>query len=542
MRIIIDTEEFRFNISGLTKIGRGGEGDIYLLHYQGKSYALKVYFQPSEEKKKKVVAMLDNPPAGAVQAINSLTFIQLAWPVGICYEGNQFKGFVMPYVDLSHSSTLDFYLDKRLYEEKFPNNSLSLAFKIDIAKNLAGVVKLLHSKGHFFIDFKPQNVRVYDRYHLISLIDCDGFSILGKDGLRSLAKSFSSEYIAPEALRNNSQPETLAVEQDLFALAVVIFQLLNYGIHPFSGLISSSDSATTTDDKVAKGYYPYGLSNHLKINPVKGSVHETIDGSIRALFDRAFTGHPSARPTVDEWISVLDKILTEKKLVKCKSHPAKSDHIHFESGACQTCFRDGMVKNVRVPSKVHGRKTSNSSTANASQSTSSVTKSSLLPHEKWILIAIAAVIFIALLANLGGKKEAPSPAIPPPAAPTINSSNPVTELAGFWQTGSTCSEKKLRISASGSMGGVIEFMKADSSKNNSEFITSSERLPQGRYRLISKDADNPDIQFETVFVKEGPNQIRAERLIQIAPVRKMIIVNGKSLSDETTLGSLERCK
>ena len=106
MRIVIGSEEFDFNLSGLTKIGRGGEGDIYLLHHQGKSYALKVYFLPSNEKKKKVMAMLDNSPEGAVQAINSLTFIQLAWPVGICSEGNQFKGFVMPYVDLDRKSVV----------------------------------------------------------------------------------------------------------------------------------------------------------------------------------------------------------------------------------------------------------------------------------------------------------------------------------------------------------------------------------------------------------------------------------------------------
>jgi predicted Ser/Thr protein kinase len=54
MRVVINQNEFEFHLSGLKRVGKGGEGDIYLLNHQGSSYALKIYFNPSEEKRKKM--------------------------------------------------------------------------------------------------------------------------------------------------------------------------------------------------------------------------------------------------------------------------------------------------------------------------------------------------------------------------------------------------------------------------------------------------------------------------------------------------------
>ena len=344
MRVVINGIEQQVNLAGLQKIGRGGEGDVYLLIFGGKKYALKLYFRPSEEKHLKIKTMIQNCPHDAIANINGIEFIQLAWPLGICFEANKFLGFVMPYVETSLSSTLDFYLDKNLYNEKFNFAPLPLTYRIEIARNLAGVVKLLHESGHFFIDFKPQNVRIYDRYHLVSLIDCDGFSIAGLNGERFPAKSYSSEYIYPEALIKNKPPESLALKQDLFALSVVIFQLFNYGIHPFSGLIHNSDNAATTDDKVAKGYYPYGKESNPKIRPIKNSIHESLSDPIRELFDRCFIQPALKLPSVQEWIEVLEDILKNKRLVKCSSQPNSVDHIHFEGKPCQTCLRDKFSK------------------------------------------------------------------------------------------------------------------------------------------------------------------------------------------------------
>lgn len=250
MEVILFGSKYTLSSNDLFKIGSGGEGDVYRVNLVGKLYALKIYKFPSEEKHQKIDAMLKNSPSDATASINSMSFIQLAWPIGKCFNGSRFVGFLMPYVDYGFSNTLDYYLDPSLYREKFKYESFALSYKVEVARNLAGVLKLLHSKGHHFIDFKPQNIRIYDRYHLVSLIDCDGFDICGIDGGRYPAKSFSSEYINPRALKLNSPPESLGEEQDLFVLAVVVFQILNFGIHPYSGILRDGSSLATTDEKV----------------------------------------------------------------------------------------------------------------------------------------------------------------------------------------------------------------------------------------------------------------------------------------------------
>jgi len=539
MKVTIGNSEFDFHLSGLKKIGRGGEGDIYLLNHQGNSYALKIYFQPNPEKKNKVMAMIENAPDGAVQTINAITIIQLAWPVGICTENGDFRGFVMPYVDLSHSNTLDFYLDKKLYEEKFPGNPLSLSYKIDIAKNLASVVKLLHSKGHFFIDFKPQNVRVYDRYNLISLIDCDGFSILSKDGKRFLAKSYSSEYIAPEALQTNSQPGVLSIDQDLFALSVVLFQLLNFGIHPYSGLITKGDSATTTDDKVSKGYYAYGKIINPKIQPVKGSVHKTIDDSIMALFDRAFSNNIKIRPTIDEWINVFDDIQKNKKLVRCSSKPNSSDHIHFEGKECQSCLRDGLATRVKVKSKIPSLKSANNPFYTKPQITTN-SSSGLLPHEKWILYAIGIVIAIAVIVNMGEEKatqknlQVSQP--PTSAASTVNL---ISEIDGKWSFDTTC-DNFIRIFSTPSSTPVIGILQYVVKSEKTDInITKIEKTSSLDFNITLSDGKYED---EMLLRKVNNDNLQLIRHIQNKPDFEAYVLGGKDYKSEEILPNLKRCK
>ena len=538
MKAKIGSNEFDFVLSGLRKIGRGGEGDIYLLHHQGKSYALKIYFEPSLEKKNKVLAMIENAPDGAVQSINALIIIQLAWPVGICFESDNFKGFLMPYVDLSHSNTLDFYLDKRLYEEKFPGNPLSLPFKIDIVKNLASVIKLLHSKGHFFIDFKPQNVRVYDRYNLISLIDCDGFSILSKDGRRFLAKSYSSEYIAPEALQTNSKPEVLSIDQDLFALSVVLFQLLNFGIHPYSGLITQGDSSTTTDDKVSKGYYPYGKVGHPKIQPIKGSIHKTIDDSIMALFDRAFSNNVKIRPSIDEWVNALDAIQKNKKLVKCSLQPNKLDHIHFEGKECQSCLREGLAKRVKVKSKIPSLNSSKNPFY-TNQQPSSVSKSGLLPFEKWFLYALGGVIAIAILINLGDEKTT----LKSNTVAQIDSviplpENLLSEINGNWSN-DAC-EKIVRINSSSTPS--LNY-KGTLQVNDSVLlsITTVEKISSVHFKFTLRPPDN-SFEDEWIIIKINNDRLKQDRWIQKRPTFETYVLDGKNFEEEQALADFVRCK
>jgi serine/threonine protein kinase len=497
--------------------------------------------------------MLDNSPKDAVVKINSISFIQLAWPSGLSYSNGSFIGFVMPYVDLSRSSTLDFYLDKRLYDEKFSHNPLSLSYRIEIARNLAGVIKALHSKNHFFIDFKPQNVRVYDRYHLISLIDCDGFSIAGLDGSRYPAESFSSEYICPPALRSNSLPSNLGLSQDLFALAVVIFQLLNFGIHPYSGLLTNGDSASTTDEKVAKGYYSYGKVENPNIKPIKNSAHFAISDDIRDLFDRAFSPNSASPPSVDDWISVLDKVLADKLLVKCDKFPTNAEHIRFEGKDCAVCFRSEISGRVRITS---GNSYSNSGSpvrkgtpfliANPSVGIGAASKpktksssSEIFGIEKNILIAAIVVgIVIMLLVISAGNNKSSLTSQTQQSAPV----NPTSDIKGKWQIGNTCAEGVLNISPGYGDTGTVSYIYSDTSKSHSNTFNQGAKSSDGTYSMNVEDGE---WHYLLSYKKLNSNQLRLMRMVFYPTTKpseqKAYILNGLDVENAQPTGPINRC-
>ena len=547
MKILINSIESEISDSSLKKIGQGGEGIIYLITLNGQKYAVKKYYKPNENLHKKVKAMLGKAPDDSVQKINSQIFIQLAWPIGLCYDGNSFCGFVMPYVDLNHTNTLDFYLDPRLFKEKFSSGNLSLTFKIEIARNLAGVVKLLHSKGHFFIDFKPQNVRVYDRYHLISLIDCDGFSIEGSTGERFPANGYSSEYIYPEALQKNKRPQELGIKQDLFALSVVIFQLLNYGIHPFSGIIPPGDSATTTDDKVKQGYYPYGLNIHHRIKPLNYSAHNFISNNLRLLFDKAFLTNSSYPPKVEEWISEFEEIISNQKLQKCKKHPTKPDHIHFSGHDCMACMREQIVTNVKVrtpPIK------SNSTTATSNQGLNqySTSKTPVAFWDKSQGIALGLIIFLVFIyfISIVVDKNNNQSKVSNTTQNNITLPNTlINNFIGTWSTTGVCDKNYVWIALNRDQKYSISIIDRSDSKNNyslpvNSFLTfENYKLESGKFinNVVRFNIDNGAV-YDINFIGSPVKTIKVYRFDRPG---ELVISQGKRIKDGGDTPYLIKC-
>jgi len=325
----------------LVRLGQGGEGIVYRVDIGDERLALKLYRSPDNLKEQKILAMINSQPTDCEVVINNRRYIQLAWPKQVVYRDGVFAGFLMPYVDTDSSVTLDHYLDQSLLAERNTTEHFSLPLRLELARNLAAVVAHLHTQKIWFIDFKPQNIRVYDQSNLVAFIDCDGFS-LSKDGRQFLANNFSSEYISPDALKKSLKPGELGEDQDLFALAVVIFQLLNYGIHPFSGVVNKERGASTTDEKVAEGLYAYGRLRHPSIDPNILSVHDCFPDTLRELFDRAFSFVP-AYTAASVWVREIASILNNKELERCAVFATDASHIRFLGKGCITCLRQRQI-------------------------------------------------------------------------------------------------------------------------------------------------------------------------------------------------------
>jgi serine/threonine protein kinase len=333
-----------------TKLGRGATATIYKANFDGVLYAAKVYNDKNRFNKAKIEAMLSNPPANILIKFADEVFPQLAWPQKIFrLDNGETHGYLMPIIDLDESFPLDYFYDPVLFNKLNAPEESALSYKVEIARNLASIIADLHRHGHFFIDLKPQNIRVFRHTHVVTLLDCDGFSIACKTNKRFPADLISSDYISPEAYKNRTSPEQLGVEQDLYALAVILFQILNNGTHPFQGIIQDDNiDAPTNDEKAALALYPHGIENNKRILPRPQSIHELWPTSTRKLFDSAFVGDPKKRPTASEWAEHFDQLLKDKLLVRCEKHPLNIAHIKFKLKECPRCYLDNLAKKPRT--------------------------------------------------------------------------------------------------------------------------------------------------------------------------------------------------
>ncbi|MGA8055973.1 MAG: SH3 domain-containing protein [Burkholderiales bacterium] len=332
------------------ELGKGGAGRVYEVIGRPDLVA-KVYFDPATRSPSprlaraqydRIDAMLRNPPrVGEPHQEGGRSFHQLAWPTDhVSTPSGEALGFAMPMLPLKHACDLEAILTRRSRErEGLPHE---LVVRLFVARNLAAVVRELHRAGHFVIDMKPKNMSVYRLASpgLIALLDADGFCVYGGPNERYPAEMFTSEYIAPELLASNKKPTDAREEQDRWALAVIVFRLLNENIHPYSGRFSGSGNPTI-DDNVRSWRYAYGATPHKELRAHPFSVHEFFDDDTRELFERAFGRDPYARPDAREWRDHLHQFTdaSKRRLIQCRTDPS---HWHFSKG-CGLCYREGLL-------------------------------------------------------------------------------------------------------------------------------------------------------------------------------------------------------
>jgi serine/threonine protein kinase len=398
-------------------LGRGATASVYRVLIDSVDYAAKIYHSPGEFNVPKIREMIFNPPSECEIVRNGQVYPQFAWPKSVLLDsGSRECGILLPLVDPKESFSLDHYFDQALFGKLNSPDEAALSYKLEIAENLAKIVSDLHAHQHYFIDCKPQNIRVFKRSHIVTLLDCDGFSIKG-GSQRYPAELLSTDYIAPEVQRTGQPASQLGVDQDLYALAVIFFQLLNRGTHPFQGIVNDkSVVGNTNDDKAAQGLYPHGLSANPRIRPRPSSIHHLWDRKTRVLFDRAFsTGASSTRPSASEWAGHFEELLISKALVRCDKFPTNIEHMRFRGVDCPACYLSSIdsfkpTKFGQVGVQTVATSLGQSSAASAASMASSTSAGSS-GSEGWWLAGIAACI--CLFTIFTDHSNSPSPATPP---------------------------------------------------------------------------------------------------------------------------------
>ena len=302
------------------RIGGGGEGEVYDVAGRDDLVA-KIYHEPPQPEKAEKLTVL-------ARLGSERLFRLSAWPVDVLRErpDGPVVGFSMKKIgDAEEVHTLHSPKSRLL---KFPD--ASWAFLIHVATNIARAVAVMHEHGFVIGDVNPKNILV-TRRATIHLLDCDSFQV-SENGRTFRCEGGFGEYTPPELQGVAFREVDRTQMHDCFGLAVVIFQLLFMGRHPFSGRYTGAGEMPL-ERAISERRFAWGAdAAHRQMQPPPGTLSfAAIPDEMAELFRRAFLSFN--RPQPPEWIEPLEHL--SQALKKCGQH---SGHHYFQKLAnCPWC-------------------------------------------------------------------------------------------------------------------------------------------------------------------------------------------------------------
>ena len=309
-------------------LGRGGEGIIYELPDKPDQVAKLYLKQPiSAEKSQKIEAM-----AGLTDArLHNLT----AWPVAAAQNGEgQTLGLLMKRVTAHKDIHLLFSPRSRKIE--FPR--ADWRFLVRSAANCARAFAVVHESGCVIGDVNQNGLLVSEKA-TITLIDCDSFQVPGR--LHQQPHIFCCDvgtptYTPPELQGQNLRELIRTPNHDNFGLAVLLFQLLFMGRHPFAGRFAGSGEMGI-ERAISESRFAYGAQREeLQMQPPPHALPlSALSPELSEMFENAFavTASVGARPTAAAWVKALADL--EQNLEQCRQ---SSLHYHFQGlESCPWC-------------------------------------------------------------------------------------------------------------------------------------------------------------------------------------------------------------
>jgi DNA-binding helix-hairpin-helix protein with protein kinase domain len=303
------------------QIGKGGEGAIYETREQNE-IAVKLYWpNKAQSRRDKIAAM------ASAQFYKTNSFV--AFPIDVlCAPNGEFAGFVMKKIGASKPVHMLYSPASRKVEFSKANYK----FLIRAAGNIARAVASVHACGCVIGDINHSGFLVSDKATSV-LIDSDSFQVVAANK-RYLCQVGTPEYTPPELQGARFDRVTRTPNHDNFGLAILLFQLLFMGRHPFSGRYQGSGDMPL---ERAIGEHRFAYSTHTSVTnmkpPPSAPLLTDFPLEIGQAFENAFgRAGRSKRPSATEWISLLDGL--EKALVVCASD---SNHQHVKGRPCPWC-------------------------------------------------------------------------------------------------------------------------------------------------------------------------------------------------------------
>src|SRR5215468_5121735 len=302
------------------RIGTGAEGEVYEIQDKSDLVA-KIYHEPPPQEKAEKLVVLS-------RLGNERLFNLSAWPVSTLRDSpdGEVVGFVMK--KISQAEEVHALHSPKSRLQKFPEASWT--FLIYVAANIARAVAATHEHGLVIGDVNPKNILV-TRKATVYLLDVDSFQVTA-EGRTYRCEGGFPEYTPPELQGLAFRDVDRTQEHDSFGLAVVIFQLLFLGRHPFSGLYLGAGEMPL-ERAIREFRFAYGVDSEArKMRQPPGTLAlDSMPSLIVRLFRRAFLS--TDRPGAREWVDRLDELA--KALKKCERH---SGHYYYrELSDCPWC-------------------------------------------------------------------------------------------------------------------------------------------------------------------------------------------------------------
>jgi len=326
----------KINIEESYLLGSGGEAKIYSLRHD-QSLVAKIYHNPTDERSHKLTIMLDYPPDDPMLAKGHTL---IAWPLDLLLNNQgQIVGFLMQRL-VNMKSIFNFY-NPSMRRKEFP--LFNYLYLHRIARNLATAVHALHKRGYVIGDLNESNIFVSNTA-LVTMIDTDSFQVTDSNsGIVYRCPVGKPEFTPPELQGKSFADIDRSVEHDRFGLAILIFQLLMEGGHPFAGKFLGRGDPPQYEERISAGHFPYG-TRKTPYKPAKiAPPFDILHPELRRLFIRCFEdGHNDikARPDPKEWQDALNE--GEKSLITCNANSQHRYGNHLS--ACPWCGRTSQLK------------------------------------------------------------------------------------------------------------------------------------------------------------------------------------------------------
>ena len=315
--VIVDKKLFRLG----RRVGKGGEGVVFAIGDDNK-YAVKLYTSPDiTGKETKITAMVRAQLAAQTPLV--------AFPISIARsKDGSFVGFVMKLIN-DHMPLHDLY-SPGSRKHHFPQ--ADYRFLVRGATNFARAIASAHQSQCVIGDINHSGILVSPKA-TVSLIDADSFQF-SESGQRFLCKVGVPEYTPPELQGKSLADIVRTSNHDAFGMAVVIFQLLFMGRHPFVGTVRRGD-IPPLHENIQNFRYVYAENRDVGMDQPPGTPSlSDFSPGVSALLDAAFSRESAGRrPTAEQWVKQLEAL--EASLAQCQDNP-----LHYaprDASECAWC-------------------------------------------------------------------------------------------------------------------------------------------------------------------------------------------------------------